>query len=89
MTDTRTATFAESLDSSAWGLLRGEMVRDIRRMSRMLIENVDMPEHERRGYQIAVRALKEGIKRVYDKAGRELPPTLRQELAFYQDEDDD
>lgn len=81
--------FAEQIDT----LLRGYGFRafynvalrdEVRRWRHELLTNQAMDEPTRKGFQIALAAVQEGIKRVFEKAGVSLPHWLIEELALHE-----
>jgi hypothetical protein len=82
--DHREALYS-TLDSPGWMAVVAEIGARIRIMVRSLITDVDLPDHERRGYVAAIKALQAGVEGVYKNAGRETPPKIQQELSIYGD----
>ncbi|MDE2097363.1 MAG: hypothetical protein KGL39_08980 [Patescibacteria group bacterium] len=85
--DHRGQRLYEALDSSAWGIVVDDLLRNIRAWTKELLTVAEIDESRRRGLVYARTALLAGIERVYTKAGRELPPALRQEMHVYSGEE--
>ena len=77
-----------TLDSPGWRLLLEHFVEEMRSITQALLENPDLPEAERRGRVYALNLVKEGIKRAYAKAGREIPSWLKKEFWFYRPDEE-
>ncbi len=71
-----------TLDSAGWGVFLAEIAELIARMAGPLVDNPDLPEHERRGYVYAIRHIRAGVRRVYEKAERQIPPRVMKELGL-------
>jgi len=82
--DHREALYA-TLESPGWLAIVAEIGDRIRVMVRALVTDPDLPEHERRGNVLAIRALQAGVEGVYKNAAREMPLKIKQELSMYGD----
>lgn len=73
-----------TIDSAGWSIFIEEMTERVASMIGPLTGDPDLPEAERRGYVYAIRHIQGGVRAVYEKAGREIPPRVKQGLGMKQ-----